>query len=277
MPSKYRPQLFGWIGDLGKGCNYLSAADERLIYANDNYCAFIRKTLGNQLFYFFLSGILSVSCVILAILCFFLCDILIKKVEIDLGVLAFTILIFIALFIALYAILIPEFYQNLFAKRGEPIIFNRKTQKVYINESYFFNFKFWRNPLMFLLPAKRRIKEYNWADLHGIVVHNYSRNALTTTIMMVCKPGTHQTIDHIMLDPARSGIGSNLVWGWVNNFMVYFHLANLNDGRYLTTQEDKFNRNYIKGQGWPQWMQDAFNARSLDELAQIKQKYGIKE
>jgi len=227
------------------------------------------------LFYFFLSGALLISCVILAVLCFFLCNILIKKVEVDLKVLAITIIILITLFIALYAILIPEFYQNLFARRGEPIIFNRKTQKVYINESAFFNFKFKRNPLMFLLPAKRRIKEYDWADLHGIVVHNYSRNALTTTIMMVCKPGTHQTIDHIMLDPARSGIGSTFVWAWINSFISYSSSVDLNNGRYLTSQEDKFNRNYIKGQGWPKWMVEAFNAQSLDELAQIKAHYKI--
>ncbi|WP_392562134.1 hypothetical protein RHO12_01190 [Orbus sturtevantii] len=274
MPSKYRPQLFGWIGDLGKGCNYLSAADERLIYANDNYCVFIRKTLGNQLLYLLLSLLLLLMLV--AAIIFVTLLIISLMTPPDNGMLAFSIFVSFIAVIALYLI-IPEFYQNLFAKRGEPIIFNRKTEKVYINESYFFNFKFWRNPLMFLLPAKRRIKEYDWTDLHGIVVHNYSRNALTTTIMMVCKPGTHQTIDHIMLDPARSGIGSTFVWAWINSFISYSSSVNLNNGRYLTTQEDKFNRNYIKGQGWPQWMQEAFNARSLDELAQIKHKHGIKE
>ncbi|WP_392562130.1 hypothetical protein RHO12_01170 [Orbus sturtevantii] len=275
MPSKYRPQLFGWIDDLDKGPRYVTSTDERLLYANDNYCAFIRKTLGNQLFYFFLSALLTPSCIFLIIMSYDFSIELIRDSEYE-----FSIMIIIAiltLFVAIYASILPEFYQNLFAKRGEPIIFNRKTEKVYINESYFFNFKFWRNPLMFLLPAKRRIKEYDWADLHGIVVHNYSRNALTTTIMMVCKPCTHQTIDHIMLDPARSGIGSTFVWAWINSFISYSSSVNLNNGRYLTTQEDKFNRNYIKGQGWPQWMQDAFNARSLDELAQIKQQHGIKE
>ncbi|WP_392562133.1 hypothetical protein RHO12_01185 [Orbus sturtevantii] len=274
MPSKYRPQLFGWIDDLDKGPRYVTSTDERLLYANDNYCAFIRKTLGNQLFYLFIS--LLCTLMLIALIGIFVFIIMLLLNEPNHTMLAFSIFVSFIAVIALYLI-IPEFYQNLFAKRGEPIIFNRKTQKVYINESYFFNFKFWRNPLMFLLPAKRRIKEYDWTDLHGIVVHNYSRNALTTTIMMVCKPGTHQTIDHIMLDPARSGIGSTFVWAWINSFISYSSSVNLNNGRYLTTQEDKFTRNYIKGQGWPQWMQDAFNARSLDELTQIKQKYGIKE
>ncbi|WP_392562132.1 hypothetical protein RHO12_01180 [Orbus sturtevantii] len=275
MPSKYRPQLFGWIDDLDKGPRYVTSTDERLLYANDNYCAFIRKTLGNQLLYLLLS-LLSLLMLVAAIIFVTLLIISLMTPPPDNGMLALSIFMLFMSLITIYLI-IPEFYQNLFAKRGEPIIFNRKTEKVYINESYFFNFKFWRNPLMFLLPVKRRIKEYDWADLHGIVVHNYSRNALTTTIMMVCKPGTHQTIDHIMLDPARSGIGSTFVWAWINSFISYSSSVNLNNGRYLTTQEDKFNRNYIKGQGWPQWMQEAFNARSLDELAQIKQKHGIKE
>ena len=51
MPSQYRPQLLGWIDDLDKGTNYLSGADDRLLYANDNYCAFLRKTSSDQVFY----------------------------------------------------------------------------------------------------------------------------------------------------------------------------------------------------------------------------------
>ena len=43
MPSQYRPQILGWIDDLDKGTNYLSGADDRLLYANDNYCAFLGK------------------------------------------------------------------------------------------------------------------------------------------------------------------------------------------------------------------------------------------
>ncbi|OCG61573.1 hypothetical protein A9G48_10215 [Gilliamella sp. wkB18] len=51
MPSQYQPQIFGWIGDLVKGGNSLTDADDRLLYANDNYCAFIRKTKSDQLLY----------------------------------------------------------------------------------------------------------------------------------------------------------------------------------------------------------------------------------
>ncbi|XKM12773.1 hypothetical protein RCS94_07015 [Orbaceae bacterium ac157xtp] len=108
-----------------------------------------------------------------------------------------------------------------------------------------------------------------------MVVHNHSPHALSTTVLMVCKPGTNKTVDHILLDPARSGPGSTFVWGWINNFMVFFHIANLNDGKYLSSQEDAFKKAYIQGQRWPEWMIEAFNAESAEHLAQIKQKYQV--
>uniref|UniRef100_UPI003D346A5D hypothetical protein n=1 Tax=Gilliamella sp. G0441 TaxID=3384760 RepID=UPI003D346A5D len=61
MPSKYRPQRFGWIGDLEKGKNYLTSPEDRLIYANDNYCVLKRKKLSNQIFYLSISSFLSIS------------------------------------------------------------------------------------------------------------------------------------------------------------------------------------------------------------------------
>jgi hypothetical protein len=276
MPSKYRPQLFGWIDDLDKGPRSVPLHDDRLIYANDNYCAFMRKTLSDQIFYFFIYGIVIIAIIfyIFINVPFFLEPSIKTENDKIIFILLFTGAIFCLL--ALYVI-IPEIYQNLFPRRGSPIIFNRKTNKVYVNESYFFNFKFWRNPLTFLLPAKRRIKEYDWADLHGVVIHNYSRNALTTTILMVCKPGTHQTIDHILLDPARAGSGSTYVWGWINSFMEFYSSARLNDGQYISDEEAQFKRKVIEGQRWPQWMIEAFNATSPAELAEIKQRHNVKD
>ncbi|OTP80977.1 hypothetical protein [Gilliamella apicola] len=55
MPSQYRPQILGWIGDLDKGSKNISGADDRLLYANDNYCAFLRKTSSDQIFYLCIS------------------------------------------------------------------------------------------------------------------------------------------------------------------------------------------------------------------------------
>ncbi|QYN43881.1 hypothetical protein GYM75_03005 [Gilliamella sp. ESL0441] len=272
MPSKYQPQILGWIGDLDKGGNYLTGADQRLLYANDNYCAFIRKKLSDQIFYtsiflvvFFLS--------LIVIYMFFL---LIFGLDPKKQNLIFIIVI-IGLLTSLFTlyISIPEIYQNLFTRRGSPIIFNRKTGKVYVNESYFFNFKVLRNPLTFLHPNKKRIKEYDWAYLQGVVVHNYSRYSLNSTILMVCEPNTNKTIDHIMLDPLRNGIGSYQVWGWVNNFMCANDLISLNDGKYKWEQETQFKKEIIKGQGWPDWMVEAFNATTHDELADIKQKYNV--
>ncbi|OCG18506.1 DUF6708 domain-containing protein [Gilliamella sp. WF3-4] len=274
MPSKYRPQIFGWISDLDKGGNYLTGADDRLLYANDNYCAFIRKTKSDQIFYlciYLIVLIFLTLATILWILLVFLFNIENESKINILGISAFTICC-----VAIYLI-IPEIYQNLFTRRGSPIIFNRKTGKVYINESYFFNFKVLRNPLTFLHPNKKRIKEYDWAHLQGVVVHNFSRSSLNTTILMVCKPHSHKTIDHILLDPLRVGIGSYLVWGWVNNFMCANKLAGLNDGKYKWEQETQFKDKMIKGQGWPEWMVEAFNATSLEELAEIKQRHHIKQ
>lgn len=274
MPSKYQPQIPGWIGDLVKGGNYLTGADERLLYANDNFCAFIRKTLSNQFLYLCIFLIVFVCLIPVIYVCILLMIDFYTEKE---GSILFLI-IFIQI-ISLFAIYvsIPEIYQNLFTRRGSPIIFNRKTGKVYINESYFFNFKVLRNPLTFLHPNKKRIKEYDWADLHGVVVHNFSRYSLNSTILMVCKPNTNKTIDHIMLDPLRNGIGSYLVWGWVNNFMCANDLISLNDGKYKWEQETQFKKEIIKGQGWPDWMVEAFNATSLEELANIKQKFNINE
>jgi hypothetical protein len=274
MPSQYQPQIFGWIGDLDKGGNYLKGADDRLLYANDNYCAFIRKTLSDQIFY------LSIFLVTFALLmpAIYMCFSLILDLDLkDESLIYITfVTILITSLVALY-ISIPEIYQNLFTRRGSPIIFNRKTGKVYINESYFFNFKVLRNPLTFLHPNKKRIKEYDWAHLQGVVVHNFSRYSLNTTILMVCKPHSHKTIDHILLDPLRVGIGSYLVWGWVNNFMCANKLAGLNDGKYKWEQETQFKDKIIKGQGWPEWMVEAFNATSLEELAEIKQRHHVKQ
>jgi hypothetical protein len=273
MPSQYRPQLLGWIGDLDKGTKYITGADDRLLYANDNYCAFIRKTKSDQIFYFCITLFITISLIFLIPgLTYGL--IIIKKTSENEFIFYVLVAILICFILLLY-LMIPECYQNLFTRRGSPIIFNRKTGKVYVNESYFFNFKVVHNPLTFFHPNKKRIKEYDWAHLQGVAIHNLSRYSLVSIILMVCKPHSHKTIDHIMLDPARNGIGSYLVWGWVNNFMCANDLISLNDGIYKWEQETQFKKDIIKGQGWPDWMVEAFNATSQKELADIKQKYNV--
>ena len=274
MPSKYRPQRFGWIGDLEKGKNYLTSPEDRLIYANDNYCSLIRQKLSDKIFYTFIYFILFVLLIPSIILWGALLFIYNTDNEIEITLLSTIALT--ACCVAIYVV-IPGLYQSLFSRRGSPIVFNRKTGKVYVNESYFFSFRFWYNPLVFLHPNKRRIKEYDWADLHGVAIHNYSPYSLVSDILMVCKPGTNQTIDHIMFDPARIGVGSHLIWGWVNNYMIFDKLADPSRSIYPTDQEDKFKQEIINGQGWPKWMIEAFNATTQDELADIKQKYQVKQ
>jgi hypothetical protein len=275
MPSKYRPQIFGWFGDLDKGPRLVPLHDDRLSYANNNYCAFIRQDHNDQIFY---TCLYFVAIILGSILVVGSCTFIMDYDHPDSG----SMLCFIGVggvitcCAALY-LSIPEFYQNAFSHRGSPIIFNRKTGKVYVNESYFFNFKILRHPAVFLQPKKRRIKEYDWDDLHGVIIHNMSRNALSSTVLMVCQPGTHQVIDHIMLDPARAGAGSTFVWGWINSFMVYYKSANIDDGEYKSDQEAEFKAHRIDGQGWPEWMVEAFNATSLEELAEIKQRHHVKQ
>ncbi|MWP47948.1 DUF6708 domain-containing protein [Gilliamella sp. Pas-s27] len=274
MPSKYRPQIFGWFGDLDKGPYSVPLHDRRLSYANNNYCAFIRQDLNDQIFY---ACIYFVAIILGSILIVGSCTFIMDYDHPDSGSMLCFIGVggFITCCTALY-LSIPEFYQNAFSRLGSPIIFNRKTGKVYVNESYFFNFKVLRHPAVFLQPKKRRIKEYDWDDLHGVVIHNMSRNALTSTVLMVCQPGTHQVIDHIMLDPIRAGAGSTFVWGWINSFMVYYKSANIDDGEYKSDQEAEFKAHRIDGQGWPEWMVEAFNATSQEELAEIKQRHHVK-
>ena len=272
MPSKYRPQIFGWFGDMDKGPHSLPLHDDRLIYANDNYCAFIRQEHNDQIFYtclYFIAIILLIGTIIGCLWLAVLHDN--SKIEfVDLVVIACFIT---SLFALNYAI--PEFYQNAFSRLGSPIIFNRKTGKVYVNESYFFNFKILRHPKVFLQPKKRRIQEYDWNNMHGVIIHNFSRNALTSTVLMVCQPGTNQVIDHVMLDPARPATGRMFVWGWINSFMVNYKSADIDDGEYKTDEEAKFKTDIIEGESWPEWMVEAFNATSLEELDVIKKRHNL--
>ena len=275
MPSKYRPQIVGWFGDLDKGPYSLPLHDDRLIYANDNYCAFIRQEHSDQIFYtclYFVAIILGIILIVGTVMFIFGFN----DSEIGDQLTIVGIIGFITCCFALnYAI--PEFYQNAFSRLGNLIIFNRKTGKVYVNESYFFNFKVLRHPKVFLQPKKRRIQEYDWNDMHGVIIHNFSRNALTSTVLMVCQPGTNQVIDHVMLDPIRAATGRMFVWGWINSFMVNYESADIDDGEYKTDEEAKFKQDMIEGEGWPEWMVEAFNATSLEELAAIKHKYNIKQ
>ncbi len=73
MPSKYRPQIFGWFDDLAKIASYkYESHNDRLIYANNNYCAFIRKTFNAQIFYICFYFVGSIGMIILVVGCLLL-------------------------------------------------------------------------------------------------------------------------------------------------------------------------------------------------------------
>ena len=271
MPSKYRPQIFGWYDDLDKIASYeYESHHDRLIYANNNYCAFIRKTFNAQIFYTCIYFVCSIGMI------FSIFGMVMFIFGFDHKLTLIGIIGFITCSFGSYLI-IPEFYQNAFSRRGSPIIFNRQTGKAYVNESYFFNFKMRRHLKLFLQPRKRRIQEYDWHDMHGVIIHNSSRHPLSTSVLMVCQPGTYQVIDHVILESgiADRGLIVRFLWGWLNSFMKFYESANIDDGKYKTAEEAKFKKDMIEGQGWPEWMVEAFNATSLEELAVIKQKYNI--
>ena len=267
MPSKYRPQIIDWFDDLDKIASYeYESHNDRLIYANNNYCAFIRKPLSDQIFYTCLYFVGSIG------MMFSIFGMVMFIFGFDHKLTLIGIIGFITCSFGSYLI-IPEFYQNAFSRRGSPIIFNRQTAKAYVNESYFFNFKVRRQLKLFLQPRKRRIQEYDWQDMHGVII--LCGIGLNATVLMVCQPSTHQVIDHVMLDPSRARSNIKFVWGWLNSFMKFYKSANIDDGKYKTAEEAKFKKDIIEGQGWPEWMVEAFNATSLEELAVIKQKYNI--
>ena len=128
-------------------------------------------------------------------------------------------------------------------------------------------------PIITTVPKKRHIQKYDWNDMHGVVINNFFRNIVTATLLMVCQSGTNQVIDHVMLDPQNAASGRILIWNWVNSFMVFYKSIDIDSGKYKTDEEAKFKTDMIDGEGWPEWMVEAFNATSLEELAVIKQKY----
>ncbi|KES12702.1 Fungal family of unknown function (DUF1776), partial [Gilliamella apicola SCGC AB-598-B02] len=93
-------------------------------------CAFLRKTSSDQIFYLCISFICTIASIFLIpSLSYALSSCNSKTVY-------FLLLTFLFCFILVLYLMIPELYQNLFTRKGSPIIFNRKTNKVYINESY---------------------------------------------------------------------------------------------------------------------------------------------
>lgn len=105
--------------------------------------------------------------------------------------------------------------------------------------------------------------------MHGVIIlYGMCGMDLNATVLMVCQPSTHKVIDHVMLNTARAV--TRYVWDWINSFMKFHKSGNIDDGKYKTAEEAKFKMDIIEGEGWLEWMMEAFNATSLEELAVIK-------
>ncbi|WP_392551723.1 hypothetical protein RHO14_09605 [Orbus wheelerorum] len=182
------------------------------------------------------------------------------------------------LFIANYCFVIPELFRAFFSPKDSPIVFNRKTNKVYINESEFFSFKPRLHPKYLLHPRKTNIKEYDWADLHGVAITNYSKFSKNTIMLMACKPGTYDVERPIIFDLGRPGLLALPRWGWVNNYMIDFDVKDDQGNSVLLHLADYTEQTAdadLTVYGWPEWMLDAFNAGSLDKLNEIKRRYCV--
>ncbi|WP_392551727.1 hypothetical protein RHO14_09625 [Orbus wheelerorum] len=282
MSSKYQPQQFGWIGDLEKGLSPRSELDDELIYVNNTFCMLGRFRQAQRL----LNGILMSIAFILGmglcigIIVFAIPSELLDSSSRDFSVIFVYIASCVLIIVAIYCFLIPELFKTFFSPKDSPIVFNRKTNKVYINESEFFSLKPRFNPLYLLQARKKNIKEYDWADLHGVAISNYSKFSKNTVMFMACKPGTDDVITQIIFDLGRPGLLDLPRWGWVNNYMIDFDVKDDQGNSVLLHLADYTEQTAdadLTLYGWPEWMLDAFKASSLDELAQIKQKYGIKE
>ncbi|WP_392561773.1 hypothetical protein RHO12_11710 [Orbus sturtevantii] len=287
MSSKYQPQLFGWFADLDKGACYRSELDEELIYTNNTFCMIGRFRQNERLQHNILFSLVFVLCVFLIIGSFhsfiykyFLYFNYSSYLRIGNDIFLIAILMNIISIFLCYCLILPELFRAFFSPKDSPIVFNRKTNKVYINESEFFSFKPRFHPKYLLHPRKKTIKEYDWADLHGVAISNYSKVSKNTIMLMACKPGTYEVERHIILDHGRSGLLNLSRWGWINNYLVNYDLYDEHgEGKLLNLAyyEQQTADADLTVYGWPQWMLEAFNARSLEELAQIKQQHGIKE
>ncbi|WP_392551725.1 hypothetical protein RHO14_09615 [Orbus wheelerorum] len=285
MSSKYQPQQFGWIGDLEKGLSPRSELDDELIYVNNTFCMI--KRFGSEQrnwngVIFLLVFILMIPFIFIGINNFIF-PLFLNHTEIDSNFIKISLIFFIMIILCLFAnycFVIPELFKTFFSPKDSPIVFNRKTNKVYINESEFFSFKPRLHHKYLLHPRKTNIKEYDWDDLHGVAISNYSKVSKNTIMLMACKPGTYDVERHIILDHGRSGLLNLSRWGWINNYLVDYDLYDeQGEGKLLNLAyyEQQTADADLTVYGWPEWMLDAFKASSLDELAQIKQKYGIKE
>ncbi|WP_392561771.1 hypothetical protein RHO12_11700 [Orbus sturtevantii] len=280
MPSKYQPQLFGWFADLDKGACYRSELDEELIYTNNTFCMIRRLGFEERILYGLLISIASILGLLGLLGLIDLIFYVIQKSFMDNTEIFLYIIACIIVFLLIYCLLLPELFRTFFSPKDSPIVFNRKTNKVYINESEFFSFKPRFHPKYLLHPRKKTIKEYDWADLHGVAISNYSKVSKNTIMLMVCKPGTYEVERHIILDHGRSGLLNLSRWGWINNYLVDYDLYDEHgEGKLvnLAYYEQQTADADLTVYGWPQWMLEAFNANSLEELTQIKQQHGIKE
>ncbi|WP_392561776.1 hypothetical protein RHO12_11725 [Orbus sturtevantii] len=142
MSSKYQPQLFGWFADLDKGTCYRSELDKELIYTNNTFCMIARLNSNSRLKHGILFSLALILCLFFIvgtshsfIYKYFLYLDYNSYLRIGNDTFILAIIMNILFFIANYCFIIPELFSSYFSPKDSPIVFNRKTNKAYINES----------------------------------------------------------------------------------------------------------------------------------------------
>ena len=90
---------------------------------------------------------------------------------------------------------------------------------------------------------------------------------------MVCKPGTHQVIDHFLLY-YNQAFYEPWLWYWLCNYMEFDERAEQSEVK--ASAQSKIHR-YLPfifpKPNWPAWMEEAASASSLEALIEIKQRH----
>ncbi|WP_294833190.1 DUF6708 domain-containing protein [uncultured Gilliamella sp.] len=271
MPSKYQPQLSCWREDLYKGIYTTKlhlSNNKKLRFVNDDYCEFSRRLAGMNFYLRWILCLMLLFGVIASLfgVLFGLYFIIYSLGETSLSVLIGTTGLFI-LYFFLQVIL------NLFYAPDDcPIRLNRKTGKIYLYEHlilYTGTWKFLKNS-----PFKAKkitIKEFDWADIQGVVtcvsapiakggvIRNYRLECV------VCEPNTTYVIDHFLL--VMSSILNYDEWMWINSYMAF---SDENLDKKLKP-EDEFS--WPIKINWPEEIDKKSKASSLEEYQQIDDEY----
>ena len=271
MPSKYQPQLSCWREDLYKGIYTTQlhlGNNERLRYANDDYCEFSRRLTGmNPLLRLLM---ITIATGIILISTFGLYMVIRDIVVGEEYSLMFLPCGFVAIFIIHFFLSMS--LNIFFAPTDFPIRLNRKTGKVYIYDHFLLYFGSWSTFIRSPFRAKEiTIKEFDWIDIQGVMTSvsmTLASGGMVRTYRIecvVCEPNSNHIADHFILSTHNSLYYDE--WKWINSYMA-FSDNNL-DAEFMPEEEFSWP---IKI-NWPEEIDKKSKASSLEEYQRIDDEY----